>query len=79
MEKIFTLELDKEMQELEMHLNKAGAIFLRDKLTRLIENDSKCHYHFMTENFGGNELSSEKQNIDDNIGLINHLKIMYWK
>lgn len=77
--KIFTVELDKEDESVALHLDKNGAEYLRDLLNRLIESDTECHLHLMTEEWGGNELTSEKQNQSAEVGLINQLKMMYWK
>ena len=77
--KILTIELDKKNESVELHLDKNGAEYLRDLLTRLIESDAEDHLHLMTDEWGGNELTSEKQNQFSDVDLINHLKIMYWK
>ena len=77
--KILTIELDKKNESVELHLDKNGAEYLRDLLTRLIESDVEDHLHLMTDEWGGNELTSEKQNQFSDVDLINHLKIMYWK
>lgn len=77
MEKVITIELDQQGERVELHLNKKGAEFLRDVLTKLIENNTDCDHHFMTPDWGGDELSSDQQNLDDDIKLIHHLKILY--
>jgi hypothetical protein len=41
MEKIFTIEVDKQGELLVMHLNKYEAEYLRDILIRLIQIDSE--------------------------------------
>jgi len=77
--KTFTVELDKKDESVELHLDKNGAEYLRDLLTRIIESDVEDHLHLMTDEWGGNELTSEKQNQSSDVDLINQLKIMYWK
>jgi hypothetical protein len=79
MEKVFTIELDQQGETVEMHLNKKGAEFLREALNRLIKNNVNEHEHFMSSDWGGDELSSEKQNLSDDIKLIPQLKILYSK
>lgn len=61
MKKIFTLELDKQDEIIEIHFNKVGAEYLRNILDKLISNDKKDHLHFMSSDWGGEELSSYKQ------------------
>ncbi|MFT5832532.1 MAG: hypothetical protein ACI97N_000143 [Cognaticolwellia sp.] len=79
MEKVFTIELDQQGETVEMHLNKKGAEFLREALNRLIKNNVNEHEHFMSPDWGGDELSSEKQNLSDDIKLMHQLKILYSK
>lgn len=78
MEKIFTIELDQQGEMIELHLNKAGAEYLRNILDRLISNNKSEHLHLMTPDWGGDELSSNQQNLSANIELLHQLKIMYW-
>lgn len=79
MEKVFTIELDQQGETVELHLNKKGAEFLRGVLNKLIENKVNEHEHLMSPDWGGDELSSEKQNLSDDIKLIHQLKILYSK
>lgn len=78
-QKLFTVEFDNDGDVMELHLNKEGAQFLKEKLERLIIHNENSDHHWFTPYMGGNELSSEKQNQSDNVKLINHLKILYWK
>ncbi len=77
--KTFTIEFNKEDEAIELHLDKAGAEYLKDLLEKLIEHDEQEHYNLMTEEWGGNELSLEKQSKSSTTKLIHHLKLMYWK
>ena len=77
MEKLFTIEFDSRGETVEMHLNKTGALFLKSVLTKLIEKNVDEHEHFMSLDWGGEELSSEKQNLNGDIQLIHQLKILY--
>jgi hypothetical protein len=79
MKKLLTIEYDSEDEILEMHLDKEGAKLLLNKIQMLLEKDENSHEHLMTDTWGGNELTSEKQNLLPNITLLNHLKIIYWK
>ena len=79
MERVFTIELDQQGETVELHLNKNGAEFLRDVLTKLIQNSTVSDHHFMSPDWGGDELSSVKQNLSDDIKLMHQLKILYSK
>jgi len=45
-------------------------------ISNLIENKKTDHIHLMTEDWGGIELTNDKQNF--NSELINHVKIFNW-
>jgi hypothetical protein len=79
MEKIFTVEYNYQKEHVEIHLDKKGASYLMDRLRQLIEADDNCDDHLMTPYWGGNELTSEQQNMSEEIKLINHLKLLYRK
>jgi hypothetical protein len=79
MEKILTFEYSQQRDLLELHLNKAGAEFLKNVLAKLIDNNNNCDHHFMTPDWGGDELSNEQQNLSDDMKLLHQLKIMYWE
>jgi hypothetical protein len=79
MKKIFTVEFDPEERKVELHLNDLGVNELIDSLKQLQNGKQNDHTHLMTENWGGQALSNEQQNIDTKIELINHLKLFYWK
>lgn len=78
MEKLLTVEYDNEGDQLELHLNDEGIDQLVVFLNRLKENKKNDHCHLMTKDWGGNELSNERQNMDSNFQLINRLKLIYW-
>jgi hypothetical protein len=77
LEKILTIEFDKEGEKIEMHFNDLGVDILIRYLQQLKDNSVNGHAHLMTEDWGGNELTNEKQNTGNNIQLINHLKLIY--
>lgn len=77
--RVLTIEFDKENELAELHLNKKGAKYLRELLDKLIETDEQDHFHLMTKDWGGDELTMEKQNQSEEVDLLHQLKIMYWK
>jgi len=79
MKKLITIEYSEERELVELHLNKKGAEFLRNYLSQLIEKNKDNDSHWMTSDWGGDELSDNQQNQNNGIKLINHLKIMYWE
>jgi hypothetical protein len=78
MTKLFTVEFDKKHEKVEIHLNSLGVDMLIGHLEALKKHGVTENVHLMTEDWGGNELTNERQNSDDNIQLINHLKVFYW-
>ena len=79
MEKLLTIELGGKDQIVEMHLNKLGSEYLRDILSKLIAENQNCDHHLMTPDWGGNELTSDQQNLKEGSKLIHNLKLFYWK
>jgi hypothetical protein len=79
MSKLLTVEFDPNAAAVELHLNDLGIDFLIRTLQNLQAGLSNEHTHLMTEDWGGGELSSQRQNTAADVQLINHLKIMYWK
>lgn len=77
--KLFTLEYSNEKELLEVHLNGKSAKELINVLDKLIKNNESEHCHLMTEDWGGSELTSDKQNLSTDFNLINHLKLFFWK
>lgn len=77
MEKVFTIEFDTKIERVQLHLNKKGAEFLRNFLSKLIENNTNSDYHFMSPDWGGDELGSDLQDIGDGIKVVHQLKILY--
>ncbi|MEI6124527.1 MAG: Imm32 family immunity protein [Bacteroidota bacterium] len=79
MKKLLTVEFNKDREAVEIHLNDLGIDFLIRTLKSLQLSQQNDHDHLMTQEWGGQELTSERQNLDSNVQLINHLKIVYWK
>ena len=59
---MLTFEWDKESEQLEIHADTKGLNDLVAQLTKLASYNGKEHLHMMTEDWGGDELSSDKQN-----------------
>ena len=66
MEKLLTFEFDNVTREVELIINKIGAKYMIDILENFINN-------------GKGDLSSEKQNLDENVELINLVTVRYFK
>ena len=79
MEKLLTVEFDNDSKVVEIHLNDLGIDTLLKYLQSLKNNSVNDHHNLMSSSWGGKELSDEKQNEDNNVQFINHLKIIYWK
>jgi len=75
--KVLSFEWDKENEVLEIHCNAEGLRQLNEKISSLIKANQNNHAHLMTSEWGGEELTSEKNN--PNAELINHVKIFNWK
>ena len=73
---MLTFEWDKESEQLEIHANAKGLNDLVAQLTKLASYREE-HLHMMTEDWGGEELSSDKQN--SNAELINHVTVFKWE
>tara|TARA_R110002049_G_scaffold308819_1_gene514197 strand:- start:57 stop:287 length:231 start_codon:yes stop_codon:yes gene_type:complete len=76
---MLTFEHSKIDDKFEIHLDKNGIEELTEILSNLSKQPNSEHSHLMTKEWGGSELSSEKQNESDDYKLINHVKIMFWK
>ncbi len=74
---MLTFEWDKNSEQLEIHADNTGLRNLVEQLNKLIAAEANEHEHLMTDDWGGNELSNDKQN--DKAELINHVKIFKWK
>ena len=75
---LLNFELGGNHNEILIHGDEKGLQFLIDKLSRLLAHTKEGHFdhdHLMTEEWGGNELSSESQGDE----IINQVKIYCWK
>ncbi len=76
---MITFEHDKDGEKLEIHTDLEGLRYLHSTLGQLIDASKSIgneHLHLMTNDWGGNELSNQKQS-KTNI-LINHVKVFCW-
>lgn len=77
MEKILTFEISHEDEILEIHMNSLGAKYLIDLLENMFRENKSNHNHLFSENWGGHELTVEKQNLNPDYELIDGVKIIY--
>jgi hypothetical protein len=73
---LLTFEVDAKNEMLEIHANQKGLEKLKGVIDSLLSRSDCDHVHLMTTEWGGDELSSEKQNQENEI--INHVKIFKW-
>lgn len=71
---LLTFEITQDGDEVEIHGNKEGLLGLIASLKKVI--DFGEHEHLMTVNWGGAELSDEKQGLSNT--LINKVTIRIW-
>ena len=74
---MLTFESDKDKDRIEIHGDKEGLLKLAKILTEMAEQDSSDHRHLMTQDWGGSELTSDKQGLDNN--FYHHVKIFFLK
>ncbi len=73
---LLTFEWDSKNEILEMHTNKKGLENLKSIIDKLLITNENYHVHLMTKQWGGNDLSDEKQSSENE--LINHVKLFKW-
>lgn len=74
---MLTFEADKDNDQLEIHGDKNGLLRLAKILTDMARQQETEHRHLMTEDWGGAELSNDKQGLENK--LYHHVKIYIWK
>lgn len=74
---MLTFEINNGNEQLEIHGDKEGLLKLAKILTEMAEQNESEHCHLMTGDWGGAELSNDKQGLN-NI-LCNHVKVFFWK
>jgi hypothetical protein len=73
---LLTFEWNRDDEVLEIHGNHNGFRKLGEIINDLLNRIDKDHTHIMTTEWGGESLSSKKQN--PKADLINHVKLMIW-
>ncbi len=73
---MLTFECNIDDERLEIHGNKEGLLKLAKILTNMASQDESEHRHLMTKDWGGSELSNDKQGLENK--LCNHVKVFYW-
>ncbi len=77
-EKVLTFEINETSEMLCIHGNRKGLEELKTYIDKLLATKSVPeHSHLMTTEWGGNELTSDKQSESDK--LIHHVKMFLWK
>jgi len=71
---LLTFEINEKQESIEIHANAQGINALIEQLKKTIQTSD--HQHLMTKDWGGEELSSEKQGLSNH--LIHHVKIIPW-
>jgi len=73
---MLTFEWDKASEKLEIHADNEGLQELVKQLEKLGSVKGNEHLHLMTKDWGGDELSGDKQNEESE--LIHHVEIFKW-
>jgi hypothetical protein len=73
---MLTFEWDKDSGKLEIHADSEGLQDLVTQIEKLQSIKGNEHLHLMTEDWGGEELSDDKQN--EKSELIHHVEIFKW-
>jgi len=78
---ILTVEKDKEAEQVFIHGTPEELKWLASRIIAIAneaEKSGSSHDHFMTEGWGGNELTSELQGKKESHGIVNHLVVYGW-
>ncbi|MBW3197020.1 Imm32 family immunity protein [Marinobacter nauticus] len=78
-EYLLTFETDEEGEQIFVHGDPAGLEYFAKQLLEIAAKAKAGefpHDHYFTEEWGGNELSSEPQS--EKCRLINHVKVYGW-
>jgi hypothetical protein len=76
-----TVQTDNDCDQVFIHGSPEGLRFLAKRLEAIAasaEKHGQSHDHLMTEEWGGNELSSELQGGGESFKLINQLIVYGW-
>ena len=73
-EKLLTFEVKEGCDEIEIHGDEAGLLYLVELISKVIKY--RQHDHWMTPSWGGDELSEEQQNDENRI--VNKVTLHIW-
>ena len=79
---LLTVETDEKAEHVFIHGNPAGLRYLATRLEAIAlsaEKHGQSHDHFMSEEWGGAELSGVIQGAKESSALINHLIVYCWE
>lgn len=78
---LLTIEIEEKAQRVVIHGDPDGLRYLAKSLEGIAASADNLttHHHLMTEDWGGTELTSQKQSLDNGVSLVNHLAIYGWK
>ncbi|MBK7946817.1 MAG: immunity protein 32 [Flavobacteriales bacterium] len=68
---MLTVELNKKGEAVEIFFDEAGAELLKRYIDDALKH--RDHYHLMTPEWAGSELSSDRQGLENE--LIHHLRV----
>jgi len=74
---MLTFESNDNGERLEIHGDKDSFLRLAKILTEMAMQKESEHRHLMTPDWGGTELSNDKQSLDNK--LYHHVKIFFWE
>lgn len=74
---MLTFESADKGDRLEIHGDKEGLLRLAKIFTEMAEQEDSEHHHLMTKDWGGSELSDEKQGLNNE--LYHHVKLFCWR
>ena len=78
---MLTVEKDKETEQIFIHGSPDQLRWLAARFEAIaneVEKRGHCHDHFMTKEWGGNELTSDIQGKKESHDLVNHLIVYGW-
>tara|TARA_R110000868_G_scaffold368973_1_gene632215 strand:- start:2025 stop:2252 length:228 start_codon:yes stop_codon:yes gene_type:complete len=73
---MLTFESNDDSEQVEVHGDKEGLLMLAKILTDMAEKGESGSRNLMTKDWGGGELSNDKQRLDNT--LWHHVKIFFW-
>lgn len=71
-DKLISVEYAEKDEKVELFLNRRGAEDLIQRLQEILEGPVE-HYHWMSKDWGGEELSNDQQGLNNK--LIHHLQV----